>query len=66
MPTYNRPYKMFTVIVEMASKLDLVFVRAHDTEHAKRLASRQVDKAGLGLRRHRVMLVLRGYAQVAA
>lgn len=65
MRPYNRPYKIFTAIVEMAGKLELVTVRAHDGEHAKKLASRQVDRETQGVGYHRVKMVLRGTAQVA-
>ena len=67
MPIYNRPYKIFTVVLEMTDgkrSLRLVQVRAHNSEHARELAEKQILRAGAIYRATK--LVLKGTAQVAA
>lgn len=43
----TRPFKIFTVVYEQHDKLNLLTVRAHDAEHAKRLATRQIERKTL-------------------
>jgi len=61
----GRPYKIFTAVVELADKLDLVVVRAHDPAHAADLASKQASRKHGGLVHHQVRTVLHGTAKAA-
>ena len=61
----GRPYKIFTAIVELADKLDLVVVRAHDPAHAADLAGKQTRREHNGMTYFQIRTVLHGTAKVA-
>ena len=61
----GRPHKKFTTVAEMSDGLKLVRVRAHDADHARDLAARQIKRAQHGTAWHVIKLVLRGHPREA-